>query len=278
VRIASVEGLIVETDQYGRYHLIGIDAGQSARGRNFILKVDAATLAPGSEFTTENPKVRRITGGVPTRFDFGVRMPEEPIRGSRLVEMEIGTVMFEPGSSRVQPRYLPVVDSMVGQVHDHGGGEVVITADGETEALAFARANAVRELVDQRLDEALRGTVTLSVRAQADDPATLIAGIGEGGPVLGTLLFDTDRSTIQPRFDALLDEIAELLASSGGSTVTIIGHADRRGSREYNAALGLRRATAVYEALENRLPPEARARLTVETRADPGASTTEVVP
>ena len=271
VRIASVEGLVVETDQYGRFHLLGIDAGAAARGRNFILKVDTASLPPGAEVTTENPKVRRITGGVPTGMNFGIRLPEQVLQGSRQVEMALGTVVFEPGSAQVQPRYLAVVDTMAEQVRRNGRGEVVVSADGESEALALARANAVRALLDERLDEGLRSQVTLSVRADPDDPASLLAGIGEGGPVLGTLMFDTDKATIQPRFDAVLDEVAKLLAAGGGQSVAIIGHADRRASREYNAALGLRRATSVYEALAARLPPEVRARLKVEVRADPAA-------
>src|SRR5690606_18890579 len=64
VRIASVEGLLVETDQYGRFHLTGVDGGRWERGRNFILKVDPATLPPGSGFTTENPRLRRVTPGL----------------------------------------------------------------------------------------------------------------------------------------------------------------------------------------------------------------------
>ncbi|AKC86671.1 hypothetical protein WQ53_07755 [Pseudoxanthomonas suwonensis] len=271
VRIASVEGLLIETDQYGRYHLVGIDAGRAARGRNFVLKVDTATLPPGSELTTENPKVRRITGGVPTRFDFGVRLPEQVIEGRRDVEMTLGTVVFAPGSAQVQARYLAVVDSMAEQVRRHGGGEVVIDASGETGALALARAAAVQALLGERLDESLRPQVAISVRADPDDPASLLAGIGEGGTVLGTFLFDTDKATIPPRFDPLLDELARQVAASGGEAISIIGHADRRGSREYNAALGLRRAKAVYEALAQRLPPEVRARLTVEVESDPGA-------
>ena len=75
VRIATVEGNIIETDAYGRYHLEGIDVANIARGRNFIMKVDPATLPPRSEFTTANPLVKRITQGVPARFDFGVRLP-----------------------------------------------------------------------------------------------------------------------------------------------------------------------------------------------------------
>lgn len=75
VRIASVEGLLIETDVHGRYHLAGIDAANALRGRNFILKVDVATLPPGTTFTTANPLVRRITPGIPVRFDFGVKLP-----------------------------------------------------------------------------------------------------------------------------------------------------------------------------------------------------------
>jgi uncharacterized repeat protein (TIGR01451 family) len=77
VRIASVEGLLIETDAHGRYHLVGIDAENTLRGRNFILKVDASTLPPGTSFTTANPLVRRITPGIPVRFDFGVRLPQD---------------------------------------------------------------------------------------------------------------------------------------------------------------------------------------------------------
>ncbi|REM95968.1 hypothetical protein DSI35_27890, partial [Mycobacterium tuberculosis] len=75
VRIAAVEGLLMETDAFGRYHLVGIPGGE-ARGRNFILKVDPSTLPAGARFTTPNPLVRRITPGLPVRFDFGVRMPD----------------------------------------------------------------------------------------------------------------------------------------------------------------------------------------------------------
>src|SRR5690606_35937911 len=36
VRVATVEGLLVETDQFGRFHLVGIEGGRWERGRNFI--------------------------------------------------------------------------------------------------------------------------------------------------------------------------------------------------------------------------------------------------
>jgi uncharacterized repeat protein (TIGR01451 family) len=79
VRIGTVEGNLIETDAYGRFHLEGIDVPNMARGRNFIMKVDTATLPPDSEFTTPNPQVKRITQGIPARFDFGVKLPVQTL-------------------------------------------------------------------------------------------------------------------------------------------------------------------------------------------------------
>src|SRR5690606_16359904 len=80
VRIASVEGLLIETDQFGRYHLAGVAGGAWKRGRNFVLKVDPSTLPAGAGFTTDNPLLRRLTPGLPVRFDWGVKLPEEEIK------------------------------------------------------------------------------------------------------------------------------------------------------------------------------------------------------
>jgi len=71
--------LIVETDQYGRYHLADIDGGRFERGRNFIIKVDPATLPEGTTFTTENPRVLRITQALMTKFNFGVKLPAQDV-------------------------------------------------------------------------------------------------------------------------------------------------------------------------------------------------------
>jgi len=76
VRLATVEGLLIETDQFGRYHIAGVDTGNFSLGTNYIVKVDDATLPEGSSFTTENPRVQRLTQSLMTRFNFGVRLPE----------------------------------------------------------------------------------------------------------------------------------------------------------------------------------------------------------
>ncbi|MEI2453808.1 OmpA family protein [Lysobacter firmicutimachus] len=272
VRIASVEGLLMETDQFGRYHLEGVDVGTLERGRNFILKVDPATLPPGSVFTTDNPLVRRVTPGLPVRFDWGVKLPAGLIEGGQeQVEMELGEVFFAPGSAEVRAQYLPAVEKMAEQVKRHRGGEVVIVANGDTQSLAFDRASAVKDALIKQLPADAAQALKVSVRGDADDPGSLIVGLGEGGALLGTVLFDTDKSTIKPQFEPLLDKVAKALDSMKGGVIAIVGHTDVRASYEYNTALGMRRAKAVYEALAQRLSPEVRAKVRVESSNDPTA-------
>lgn len=271
VRLASVEGLRVETDQYGRYHLAGIDGG-AQRGRNFILKVDPSTLPPGSTFTTENPLLRRITPGLPVRFDWGVKLPEQPApAASPQLELELGEVIFAPGSAEVRETYRPSLEKMAAKVSEHGGGDVIIQANGENEHLALARAAAVRDALLKLLDAATARHVTVSVRGTVDHADTLLAGVNNEGLTLGTVLFDTNKSAIRPEFEPLLKQIAARLEQTHGGSVAVIGHADVRGSHAYNAALGMRRAKAVYEALVKRLSPEVRSKVRVEAVDDPKA-------
>ena len=272
VRIASVEGLLIETDQYGRYHLAGVSGGPWERGRNFILKVDPSTLPAGAQFTTDNPLLRRVTPGVPVRFDWGVKLPEQVIEGgTEQVELEMGEVFFAPGSAEVREKYLPVIEAMAAKVRQYQGGDVVIQANGDSQGLAFERANAVKAALLDKLDAASAKGLVVSARGSVDDPSSMIVGVDEGGALLGTVLFDTDKSNIRPEFAPLLDKVAAALEKMGGGSIAIVGHTDVRASHAYNVALGMRRAKAVYEALAQRLSPQVRANVRVEASNDPTA-------
>ncbi|MBB3345515.1 putative repeat protein (TIGR01451 family), partial [Luteimonas sp. RC10] len=272
VRIASVEGLLIETDQYGRYHLVDVPGGNAMHGRNFILKVDPSTLPPGAEFTTANPLVRRVTPGLPVRFDFGVKLPVIELQAGReAVELELGEVFFAPDSSELREAYLPAIEAMAGQIDRYRGGRVVVTGEGEHEALAFARAAAVRDALQSRVAPDAAAALTVEMRTRVEDPHAMVAGVGNGGVLLGTVLFDTDKSAIRPEFEALLDAVAQRLEALGGGTVGIVGHTDVRGSHAYNVDLGLRRAQSVFDALSGRLSPQVRAKTRVEASRDPAA-------
>jgi peptidoglycan-associated lipoprotein len=61
--------------------------------------------------------------------------------------------------------------------------------------------------------------------------------------------FDYDRSDIKPEGRQTLQRQADWLKKYGNVTITVEGHCDERGTREYNLALGERRATAVKKML-----------------------------
>lgn len=59
------------------------------------------------------------------------------------------------------------------------------------------------------------------------------------------IYFDYDQSNIQQQYRAAIEAHATYLSEHPNVVITLEGHADERGSREYNLALGERRAIAV---------------------------------
>lgn len=117
--------------------------------------------------------------------------------------------------------------------------------DADAEAAARAEAERAAQLERDR-------------QAQAGD----VRGIGRGGPMSPEALDDPssplaervvyfayDVDTIEPRFNRMLEAHAQYLATNRGARIRLEGHTDERGSREYNLALGERRANAVRRAL-----------------------------
>lgn len=71
--------------------------------------------------------------------------------------------------------------------------------------------------------------------------------LGDG---LGMIIyFDFDQSDLKPEYADLLARHAGRLANSSRTQVRLEGHADERGSREYNIGLGERRSQAVRRML-----------------------------
>jgi peptidoglycan-associated lipoprotein len=64
-----------------------------------------------------------------------------------------------------------------------------------------------------------------------------------------TVYFDFDKSTISADERGKLDQVSQWFKSNPGHSLFLAGHADKRGTPEYNRALGERRALAVREYL-----------------------------
>ncbi|WP_108816446.1 peptidoglycan-associated lipoprotein Pal [Loktanella sp. Alg231-35] len=76
------------------------------------------------------------------------------------------------------------------------------------------------------------------------------------------VLFAVDTSTITPEGRTILDGQAQWLLTNADYRAVVEGHADEQGTREYNLALGQRRANAVREYLVSRGVPAARLQVT----------------
>jgi peptidoglycan-associated lipoprotein len=59
------------------------------------------------------------------------------------------------------------------------------------------------------------------------------------------IYFDFDKSTVRPEFRGIVAAHSAYLAAHSSARVTLEGHADERGTREYNLGLGERRGNAV---------------------------------
>jgi peptidoglycan-associated lipoprotein len=74
------------------------------------------------------------------------------------------------------------------------------------------------------------------------------------------VFFAYDRSDVSPEGQQILQRQAEWMKRYSNVSVTIEGHCDERGTREYNLALGQRRAAAVKSVLVALGVPPARVR------------------
>jgi peptidoglycan-associated lipoprotein len=78
------------------------------------------------------------------------------------------------------------------------------------------------------------------------------------GTVMAGINFDFDKSDLRDDAKASLDAKIPILMANSNVTVRIAGHADERGSSEYNLALGQRRAAAAKRYLVERGVAEGR--------------------
>jgi len=75
------------------------------------------------------------------------------------------------------------------------------------------------------------------------------------------ILFSSNSSSIEEDAKKILDVQAQWLKSDESITVTVEGHCDERGTREYNIALGEKRAFAVKKYLKQLGVPESRIKI-----------------
>lgn len=109
----------------------------------------------------------------------------------------------------------------------------------------------------------LTAFAALAMLAACETPSQTAAtqgGTGAAAPRAQTLqeqlvavgdrvFFDYDKSDLKPEARRQIERWASFLRTNANATITIEGHCDERGTREYNLALGERRANAAKNFL-----------------------------
>ncbi len=102
------------------------------------------------------------------------------------------------------------------------------------------------------------GTTTAATTATTSTttaPTTTISGPTPGSQedlvvnVGDRIFFDYDKSDLSPEARATVEALAAWMSNYPAATIGIEGHCDERGTREYNLALGERRASSVQDYL-----------------------------
>jgi peptidoglycan-associated lipoprotein len=90
------------------------------------------------------------------------------------------------------------------------------------------------------------GTDAMASTATPGSQQDFVVNVGD------RVFFESDQTDLSPQAIATLEKQAQWLQTYNRYTFTIEGHADERGTREYNIALGARRAQSVRSFLASR--------------------------
>lgn len=113
-------------------------------------------------------------------------------------------------------------------------------------AAARARADSIARARQDSIDRAN------AAAAAAAEQASMRAALTQ------VIHFDYDQSNLKDDARAALDAMVPILNANPDVTIRIAGHADERGSDEYNLALGQRRAAAAKKYLTDHGVADAR--------------------
>ena len=129
-------------------------------------------------------------------------------------------------------------------------------ASTSTQADANKGAAPIAEAKPSTNNANANGANNNGVPSTAVAPVDLSKGNGQGNNVDGAdaglarvVYFDFDSNIVKDEFRGVVEGNAKRLSANSARKVVIEGNTDERGGREYNLALGQRRAEAVQKAL-----------------------------
>ena len=141
VRLATVNGLLITTDEFGRYHVPCAALPQST-GSNFTLKLDPRSLPLGYTVTTENPRTLRLTAGKVAKMNFAVS-------DTKAVQIDLTAQAFVAGSTAPNDALARGIKALVADIRSDPSSLQLTYAlkSGEDRADAVARLQVVEKMI-----------------------------------------------------------------------------------------------------------------------------------
>lgn len=150
-RLATVNGELITTDQFGRYHIACAAVPDAAIGSNYVLKLDPRSVAQGYAPTSDNPQSIRLTRGKASELNFGVQK-------ASTTAVTIDARAFVPGNAELKPELAEKLRSLRPQEAKRLVIHLSYKAQaGEDWTLAEARVAALKAAVSRLFGERWSG-------------------------------------------------------------------------------------------------------------------------
>ena len=130
---------------------------------------------------------------------------------------------------------LAACEGTVGTVEDSGTASTSTTGTASTSGAGGDAVSGTQTAAGT--EDSATVTSATAPRHPLDDPATPLG--------THTIYFEFDSSDVPTSAQPVIEAHAAYLSEHAGASVTLEGHADERGSREYNIGLGEKRALAI---------------------------------
>ncbi len=137
-------------------------------------------------------------------------------------------------------------------VEDKSGSQVN-NATGKDSSKASSSSSAPASSTNPSTSNT--GSVSASSLSDAKNATAAVSAPASDNSLAGpanavkVIYFDYDSYTVKPEFQSVIEAHAQYLKANQRAKVSLEGHTDERGSREYNLALGQKRADAVRQSL-----------------------------
>ena len=145
-------------------------------------------------------------------------------------------------ASGVKLNDVPIEDKSGSQVNNKTGKDSSKSPSSSSTSSANPSTSNPGSVSSTSLSDAKPAAPAVS--APASD--SFLAGPANAAKVI---YFDYDSHTVKPEFQSVIEAHAQYLKANQRAKVSLEGHTDERGSREYNLALGQKRADAVRQSL-----------------------------